>query len=72
MRHPCPWLPEAALRRERPADAFVAVKKDDWWYSIARNDLRSKRVLMLLNVLFQLAEGGDQSRGPVITVPAGG
>lgn len=60
------------LHRERPADAFVAVRKDDWWYSIARNDLRSKRVLLILNILFQLAESGDLPAGPVITVPAGG
>jgi len=60
------------LHRDRPSDAFVAVKKDGWWYSIARNDLRSKRVLLLLNVLFQLAESGDQAGGPIVTVPAGG
>lgn len=60
------------LDRERPADAFVAVRKDGWWYSIASNDLRSKRVLFLLNVLFQLAEGGEQPAGPVVTIPAGG
>jgi hypothetical protein len=36
------------------------------------NDLRSKRVLMLLNVLFQLSEGGERAGGPVVTVPAGG
>jgi len=60
------------LHRDRPTDAFVAVRKDDWWYSIARNDLRSKRVLLLLNVLFQLAESGELPAGPVITVPAGG
>ncbi len=60
------------LHRDRPSDAFVAVKKDGCWYSIARNDLRSKRVLLLLNVLFQLAEGGDHAGGPVVTVPAGG
>lgn len=60
------------LHRDRPTDAFVAVRKDDWWYSIARNDLRSKRVLLLLNILFQLAESGELPAGPVITVPAGG
>jgi len=60
------------LHRERPADAFVAVRKDDWWYSVAKSDARSKRVLLLLNVLFQLAESGDLPSGPVVTVPAGG
>lgn len=60
------------LQRERPGNAFVAVEKDGWWYSIAMNDSRSKRVLLLLNVLFQLAESGEPSGGPVITVPAGG
>jgi len=60
------------LDRERPGDAFVAVEKDGWWYSIATNDQRSKRVLLLLNVLFQLAESGEYPAGPVVTVPAGG
>ena len=60
------------LHRERPAAAFVAVENDGWWYSIASNDLKSKRVLMLLNVLFQLAESGERPGGPVVTVPAGG
>jgi hypothetical protein len=60
------------LHRERPADAFVAVRKDGWWYSVAKTDARSKRVLLLLNVLFQLAESSDIPSGPVVTVPAGG
>ena len=60
------------LHRERPADAFVAVRKGDWWFSIASSDLASKRVLLLLNVLFQLAESGEPPGGPVVTVPAGG
>jgi len=60
------------LDRERPGNAFVAVQKDGWWYSIATNDQRSKRVLLLLNVLFQLAESGEYPAGPVVTVPAGG
>ena len=57
--------------RDRPRDAFVSVQKDGWWYSITRTDLRSKRVLMLLNILFQLSEAGGQSGGPLVTVPAG-
>jgi hypothetical protein len=60
------------LGHERPGDAFVAVRKDGWWYSIARDDRRSKRVLLLLNILFQLSESGDARDDPVITVPAGG
>lgn len=60
------------LQRERPGNAFVAVEKKSWWYSIAMNDLRSKRQLLLLNILFQLAEGGEHPGGPVVTVPAGG
>lgn len=60
------------LHRERPGNAFVAVKRGGWWYSIGMNDLRSKRVLLLLNILFQLAESGDAPAGPVITLPAGG
>jgi len=60
------------LHRERPADAFVAVRKDDWWYSVAKSDPKSKRVLLLLNVLFHLAESGELPAGPLITVPAGG
>ena len=60
------------LSREQPVDTFVAVRKDGWWYSISRNDQQSKRVLLILNVLFQLAESSEYPAGPVITVPAGG
>jgi hypothetical protein len=60
------------LSRERPGDAFVTVRKEGWWYSIAENDQQSKRVLLVLNVLFQLAESGEYPAGPVVTVPAGG
>jgi hypothetical protein len=60
------------LDQDRPGGAFIAVKKGGWWYSIARNDLRSKRVLLVLNVLFELAGSDEPSEGPVITVPAGG
>jgi hypothetical protein len=63
---------QVQLDRDRPPNAFVAVKKDGWWYSIGKADLRSKRVLLLLNVLFQLAEGGGPSGAPIVTVPAGG
>ena len=60
------------LGRDKPVSAFVAVRKDGWWYSIATTDRNSKQVLMLLNILYQLAEGGASWGGPIVTVPAGG
>ncbi len=58
--------------REKPDASFVAVRTGGWWYAIDVNDLRSKRVFSMLNILLQLAQGAAPTVRPVVTVPAGG
>ncbi len=54
---------------ERPADAFTAVKYLDHWFWIDNGDLRSKRTLSFLLILFSLTETGGEVGLPLITIP---
>ena len=56
---------------EPPEDAFVAVPYQNHWFWIDNKDLRSKRVLASMMLLFSLAETGSPAQLPVITVGAG-
>jgi hypothetical protein len=56
--------------RDRPADAFAAVRHHDTWYWIDDRDYRSKRVLSLLMLFFSLTETGVAPQAPVLTLPA--
>ena len=56
---------------ERPADAFVAVKYQDYWFYIPHGDHNSKRIFGLLTYLFQLQAPQAPTGAPLITVPAG-
>ncbi len=57
--------------RERPDDAFVAVKYRDHWFSIDDRDFRSKRTFAYLMLLFSLTESGGKEGLPLVTIPAG-
>ena len=54
----------------RPADAFVAVQYHSHWYWIDDRDLKSKRVLSFMMMLFTLADTGERENLPLITIPA--
>jgi len=58
--------------RTRPADAYVAVNHDGWWYSIRQEDTRSKEVLQLMLNLFALQSADPPKTTPVLTLPVGG
>jgi hypothetical protein len=51
-------------------DAFVAVKYREHWFWIDDRDLRAKRALNLMMLLFTLADTGDREGQPVVTIPA--
>jgi len=55
--------------RERPSDTAIAIRYRGWWFSIADNDVRSKRLFAFLLLLYGLAEGQGATGGPIITVP---
>jgi hypothetical protein len=56
--------------KDKPADAFAAVRYNDHWFWIANNDWRSKRALSVLMFFFTLTESGGEQKLPLITIPA--
>lgn len=55
---------------QKPLNAFVAVKYNDFWFWIAKDDAASKRMLSLLLLFFSLSETGSGT-APAITVGTG-
>lgn len=56
--------------KEKPADAFAAVRYRDHWFWIDDNDLQTKRALTAVMFFFTLAETGANENLPLITIPA--
>jgi len=56
--------------KEKPADAFAAVRYRDHWFWIADDDLKTKRALTAVMFFFTLAETGASEKLPLITIPA--
>ena len=59
-------------QKHRPRDAEVAVHYRGYWFYIAPNDVDSRAVLAILEILFGLQESDGKSVGPVLTLPVGG
>jgi len=55
---------------EAPADAYAAVPFKGYWYWIDDADIASKRTFTFLMILFSLAETGQTTASPVVTVPS--
>jgi len=53
-----------------PTDAYTAVPYKDHWFWIGDNDVASKRIFTFLLILSSLAETGQGSAAPVVTVPS--
>jgi hypothetical protein len=53
-----------------PEDAYAAVQYRGNWYWIDDRDSQSKSVFTFLMILFSLAETGQATAGPVVTVPS--
>lgn len=56
--------------KEKPAEAFTAVRFHGYWYWIADDDWQTKRALTAVMFFFTLAETGDTGKLPLITIPA--
>jgi len=54
---------------QAPADAFVAARYEGRWYSIARQDQASRKVLSFLEQLFALEGGELPKTTPLLTLP---
>ena len=59
-------------QKHRPRAAEVAVPYRGYWFYIASDDVKSRAVLAILEVLFALQESGDKPVGPMLTLPLGG
>ena len=53
-----------------PPDAYAAVPYKGYWYWIDDTDIDSKRIFTFLIILFSLAETGQTTAAPVVTVPS--
>lgn len=56
--------------KNKPDDAFAAVRYRNHWFWIEDGDLATKRVMTAIMFLFTLAETGDSGKLPLITIPA--
>jgi hypothetical protein len=57
--------------KNRPANAFAAVRFRDYWYYIDQTDITSKRALSLIIVLFRLQAPTPSGAAPILTLPTG-
>jgi hypothetical protein len=55
---------------EAPVDAYAAVPYRGYWYWIEDTDIASKRIFTFLMILSSLAETGQISASPIVTVPS--
>ena len=55
---------------QQPAASYVALKCKDYWYWIDDGDVASKSIFIFLMTLFSLAETGQSTAAPVVTVPS--
>jgi hypothetical protein len=56
--------------KDKPPDAFAAVRYRDHWFWIDDRDRLSKRALTAVMFFFTLAETGESGKLPLITIPA--
>ncbi len=58
-------------QKSRPRDAEVAVKYRGYWFFIPKDDVDSRSILAILEILFSLQDNDDSTSSPVLTLPAG-
>jgi hypothetical protein len=58
-------------QKEKPAHAHTAVRFQDHWFYIDHADVKSKRILMLIMLLFSLRAPEVEAAAPVLTLPTG-
>jgi len=58
-------------QKHRPRAAEVAVHYRGYWFYIAPNDVNSRAVLAVIEILFGLQESDGKSVGPLLTLPIG-
>jgi hypothetical protein len=59
--------------RHRPRDAEVAVRYRGHWFYIPRDDVNSRSILAIIEILVTLEDSeGGRVGGPLLTIPVGG
>lgn len=61
-----------ASQKHRPKHAEVAVHYRDYWFYIPQNDVNSRSILAVMEIILSLQESDEKSAGPVLTLPVGG
>lgn len=61
-----------ASQKHRPLHSEVAVQYRGHWFYIPRDDVASRSILAVLEILFALQESDEKTSGPVLTLPVGG
>jgi hypothetical protein len=56
--------------KERPEQAYAAVRYRDHWYWVDESDTLTKRAFTAVMFFFTLADTGTEDRLPLITIPA--
>jgi hypothetical protein len=56
--------------KDKPAEAFAAVRYRDYWFWVDNGDLQTKRALSVIIVFFTLVDTGPPEKLPLITIPA--
>jgi len=59
------------VQKHRPRAAEVAVQYRGYWFYVAENDVNSRAVLAIIEILFGLQESDGKSVGPLLTLPIG-
>ena len=60
---------DVRVHKEEPSDADIVIQYRGHWFSIARNDLSSKRTLTMVVNLLMLESGASTAKAPALTIP---
>ncbi len=63
-----PPLIKIHAEKSLPTDAFAAIKYRDYWYWIDDRDYRSKGIFTFLLIIMTLADTGEKSPVPIVTI----
>ena len=58
-------------QKHRPHGAELAVPYRGYWFYVAADDVKSRSVLAILDVVFALQEADSPTKGPLLTLPLG-
>jgi hypothetical protein len=56
--------------KDKPANAFAAVRYRDYWFWVDNGDFKTKRALTVIMFFFTLADTGSPEKLPLVTIPA--